>query len=109
MYRAHPRSRARSSASTTSPRWSSASEQLWSWIRSTWSVDRRRRLRSMLANSGGGRHTARGAAPAAGMAALGEQVHVPATGAEGLADQALAVLVALRGVDDVEAAVDGAG
>ena len=49
-----------------------------------------------------------GAAPAAGVTALGEQMDVAAAPADGLADQLLAVLVALGRVDDVEAGVERA-
>src|SRR5205807_2043154 len=49
-----------------------------------------------------------GARPAAGVPALREQRDVPASGSERLADQALAVVVALRGVDHVQPGVERA-
>src|SRR5438309_1501153 len=47
-------------------------------------------------------------APAAAMAALGEEVELAAPRGDGAADELLAVLVALGGVDDVEPGVEGA-
>src|SRR5262249_37723901 len=61
------------------------------------------------AREDGGRPPPRaGAAPAVGVATLGEQVHVITSAPKRPADQLLARVVALRRVDHVEAGVDGA-
>src|SRR5438034_5282953 len=49
-----------------------------------------------------------GASPAAGVATFGEQIKLVPSSADGLADQDLAVLVALGGVDRVQTSVEGA-
>src|SRR5262249_3607612 len=49
-----------------------------------------------------------GAGPAAGVPALREESNLPAARTDGLADQGLAVVVALRGIDHVQADIERA-